>query len=307
MSAEEGSTRPLFFPPVRGPPREPPSPIDPPEPIPIPDLNFPSVDWLPVYNIRTPYDEAEIVHLIHEIVRNFVRLSGVSENGVLWPPEDGHQIDEGVCNELDISAEAKSLIRRLPCPIGSYSPVYLYESSQIYNITDAGTLRVSRESPSYVEDKDSLADRYILPQDVLLSSDDPETPVIILDTRENTIRVVSMIDDADELNPPYISLERPDDPSYYRNYWPRHAPTWLRMQLNRIRALDVIPPGPIQSGYVDYTDEWMRRKIKHYLEGTYGWPDNFQQSAWDQDRDRIWEETAKEYESLGEPRVLRFE
>ncbi|PQE11561.1 hypothetical protein CJF32_00004710 [Rutstroemia sp. NJR-2017a WRK4] len=139
MSAEEGTERPLFFPPVRGSPHEPPSPRDPPGPIPIPDLNFPSVDWLPIYNIRTPYDEAEIVHLIHEIVRNFVRLSGVSENDVLWPPEDGHPIDEGVCNELNISAEAKSLIRH------------------------SGTLRVSRESPSYDPDKDSLGDRYILP------------------------------------------------------------------------------------------------------------------------------------------------
>jgi hypothetical protein len=199
---------------------------------------------------------------------------------VLWPPEDGHPIDEGVCNELNISAEAKSLIRRLPCPIGSYSPVYLYESSQIYSITDGDTLRHSRESPSYDENKDSLADRYILPQDVQLSSEDPETPVIILDTRESkynsrtkiillsnlmfvdTIRVVSMIDGADELNPPYISFERPDDPYYYRNFWPRHAPTWLRMQLNRIRALEVIPG---ESNYVGYSEEWMVSSILYCL------------------------------------------
>lgn len=49
-----------------------------------------------------------------------------------------------------------------------------------------------------------------------------------------------------------------------------------------------------------------RRKVKHYLEGTYGWPDNFNQEAWDEDRDRIWEETEDEYERLGRPNVLRF-
>jgi hypothetical protein len=202
---------------------------------------------------------------------------------VIWPPEDSHQIDEGLCNELNISDKAKSLIRRLPCPTGSYSPVYLYGSSQIFNITHDAALRDSRESPSYDQDKDSLADRYILPQDVQLSREDPETPVIILDTRESkynsrtkiiflpnlmfvdTIRVVSMIDGADELNPPHISLERPEGPYYYRNYWPRHAPTWLRMQLNRIRALDVIPPGPNQSSYVDFTEEWMVSSILYCL------------------------------------------
>lgn len=70
----------------------------------------------------------------------------------------------------------------------------------------------------------------------------------------DTIRVVLMVDGADDLNPPYAPLERPDDPYYYRNYWPKHAPTWLRMQLNR---MDAIPPGGNQLSYIDFTDEWM--------------------------------------------------
>ncbi|RDW59550.1 hypothetical protein BP6252_12637 [Coleophoma cylindrospora] len=281
---------------------------DPPNNIPlIPDNASPSTDWLPIYNTRTPYVEAEIVHLIHEIVRNYVRLSAVSEDEVIWPPEGGHDLDEALCNKLNISDAAKSLIRLLPSPANSVYPINLYESSQLFNIVDGGsTLCISRESPSYDELKDSPAERYILPHDIQLSGGDPETPVIILDIRENTIRVVSNTDGADDLNPPYAPLERPDDHYYYRNYWPRHAPTFLRMQLNRIKALDIIPPGPDHSSYLDFSNEWMRRKIKHYLEGTYGWPDNFQQSAWDQDRDRVWAETEEEYDHLGRPSVLRF-
>ncbi|TGO09351.1 hypothetical protein BTUL_0169g00050 [Botrytis tulipae] len=308
MSTDHRSPNSLF-PPVSQPSQyKPPQRRDLPTEIPhIPDNNDPSTEWLPIYNKRTPYVEAEIVYLIHEIVRNYVRLSAVSEDVVTWPPEGGHHLDEALCNELNISDAAKSLIRLLPSG-SSIFPVFLYQSSQLSEISDDGfSLRASRESPSFDEEKDPPAERYILPYDVQLSAGDPETPVIILDTRENTIRVVSTMDDgADNSNPPNAPLERPNDPCYYRNYWPRHAPSFLRIQLNRIKALDAIPPGPSALSYIDFADEWMRRKIKHSLEGTYGWPDNFNQEAWDEDRDRIWEEAEEEYERLGRPKVLRF-
>ncbi|KAF7936014.1 uncharacterized protein EAE98_002233 [Botrytis deweyae] len=265
MSTDHKSPKSLF-PPVSQPSQYTPPPRrNLPAEIPrIPDHDDPSTEWLPIYNTRTPYDEAEIVHLIHEIVRNFVRLSTVSEAEVIWPPEGGHRLDEALCNELNISDAARSLIRLLPCPGNCICPIFLYQSSQLFDILDNGF---------------SL----------------------------HTIRVVSITDDGPDLsNPPNTPLERPNDVVYYRNYWPRHAPSFLRMQLNRIKALDAIPPGQSALGYIDFADEWMRRKIKHYLEGTYGWPDNFNQQAWDEDRDRIWEETEEEYARLGRPHVLRF-
>jgi hypothetical protein len=76
----------------------------------------------------------------------------------------------------------------------------------------------------------------------------------------DTIRIVYTQDGADELNPPDTPLERRDDLYYYRNYWPRHAPTWLRRQLNRIKALDIIPLAPNGLGYVDSSDEWLVSK-----------------------------------------------
>ncbi|KAI9644784.1 hypothetical protein NHQ30_006811 [Ciborinia camelliae] len=306
MSTDPRSPNSLF-PSVSQPYRyEPPQRRDPPNEIPlIPDQDYRSTDWLPIYNTRSPYVEAEIVHLIHEIVRNYVRLSPISEDEVTWPSESGHHLDEALCNEFNISDTAKSLIRRLPCAGRSISPIFLYQSGQLFAIP--ADLPMSRESPSYDEQTDPPTERYVLPHEVVLTYGDRETPVVILDTRENTIRVVFPFDDgADQSNPPNTPLERPDDTSYYRNYWPRHAPSFLRMQLNRIKALDVIPPGFSALGCIDFVDEWMRRKIKHSLEGTYGWPDNFNQEAWDENRDRIWEETVEEYERLGKPKVLRF-
>ncbi|RAL62587.1 hypothetical protein DID88_004435 [Monilinia fructigena] len=161
MSTEHRSPNSLF-PPVSQPSQyTSPQRRDLPTEIPrIPDNDGPSTEWLPIYNERTLYVEAEIVHLIHEI----------------------------------------------------------------------------------------------------LSAGGRDSPVVILDTIENTIRVMS----------------------FHRT------------------------GGYSALSYTDFEDEWMRRKIKHYLEGTYGWPDNFNQEAWDEDRDRIWEETEEEYERLGRHHVLRF-
>ena len=190
MSTDHRSPNSLF-PPVSQPSQyKPPQRRDLPTEIPhIPDNNGPSTEWLPIYNKRTPYVEAEIVYLIHEIVRNYVRLSAVSEDAVTWPPEGGHHLDEALCNELNISDAAKSLIRLLPSG-SSIFPVFLYQSSQLFEISDDGfSLRASRESPSFDEEKDPPAERYILPYDVQLSAGDPETPVIILDTRESKCNV----------------------------------------------------------------------------------------------------------------------
>ncbi|CAD6441945.1 a2d4b20f-cae4-4f5c-9210-343e9d6981b8 [Sclerotinia trifoliorum] len=273
----------------------------------IPDGDSPSTTWLPIYNQRSPYDENEIVDLINEIVRDFVRLSSVSESEVIWPPEGGHNLDESLCNSLniDISETAKSLIRRLPDPATTQpETILLYGSSSLFTITNSYDLSGSREAPPCSDP--NL--QYLLPHEVQLAIGETQSTAIILDTNENTIRVVSLTEGADEVNPPWVSLERPEDTFYYRNYWPRHAPTWLRVQSNKIKCLDTIPPGihGYTLSYLDYGEEWMRRKIKHSLEGTYGWPSDFQQSAWDQDRERVWKEADKEYVKLSRPSVLRF-
>ncbi|KAM0153612.1 hypothetical protein ACHAQE_007543 [Botrytis cinerea] len=274
----------------------------------IPDGSSPSTTWLPLYNLRTTYQEDKIVSLIHEIVQDYVRLSGVSESEVVWAPADGHYLDESLCNLLGISETAKSLIRLLPVPGPNHiNQINLFESSSLIDVTTSSGLKNSREAPPR---PDSARD-YILPDELQLAIGDSESSAIILDTNENTIRVVSLSQGTEAMNPPSAILERPQDPYHYRNYWPQHAPAWLRVHLQKIKSLDTIPPG-IQEyalGYLDFEYEWIlsrQRKIKHTLEGTYGWPSNFQQLAWDQDRERIWEETDQDFERLGRPDVLRF-
>ncbi|KAM0124063.1 hypothetical protein ACHAP3_010668 [Botrytis cinerea] len=234
----------------------------------IPDGSSPSTTWLPLYNLRTAFQEDEIVSLIHEIVQDYVRLSGVSENEVVWAPAGGHYLDESLCNLLGISDTAKSLIRLLSVLGPNHiNQINIFESSSLIDVTTSSGLKNSLQ----------------------LAIGDSESSAIILDTNENTIRVVCLSQGTEAMNPPSAILERPQDPYPYRNYWPRNAPTWLRVHLQKIKSLDTIPPG-IQEyalGYLDFEYEWMRRKIKHTLEGTYGWPSNFQQLAWDQDRERI--------------------
>ncbi|KAK3933531.1 hypothetical protein QBC46DRAFT_414696 [Diplogelasinospora grovesii] len=258
--------------------------------------------WLPIYHRRTPYNEDEVVHLIHEIVRHYVRLCALDENEVIWPPEGGHALDEALCDELNVSQAARSLIRRLPYPI---TDVFFFGSSNLFYILDDFGLRQSRECWSSALDDDDL----ILPRDVQLAAGDRESSRIFLDTQENTIRVAQPVDSPEEVNPLGTNMERPDEPDHYRNFWPRHAPSWLRVQLNKIKALDTIPAWDTALGgwYCNFEEEWLRRKVKHTLEGTYGWPDDFQQDAWNRDRERVWEEAVREYEGVGRPKELFFQ
>lgn len=61
-------------------------------------------------------------------------------------------------------------------------------------------------------------------------------------------------------------MERPDEPDHYRNFWPRHAPSWLRVQLNKIKALDAIPAWGTDFGwYCNFQQEWLVRLIRLLL------------------------------------------
>ncbi|KAJ8060076.1 hypothetical protein OCU04_011686 [Sclerotinia nivalis] len=99
----------------------------------------------------------------------------------------------------------------------------------------------------------------VLPHDVLLAAGDRDSSFIFLDIIENTIRVADGDESPDFMNPPGTPLEVPGDPFFYRNFWPRHAPTFLRMQLNKIKALDVIPIGNslVWGEFIDFEEEWL--------------------------------------------------
>jgi hypothetical protein len=72
---------------------------------------------------------------------------------------------------------------------------------------------------------------------------------------------VNQQEDYEEMNPPwYTSLEYPGE-DHYRNWWPRHAPTYLRMLTQKLRFLDIIPSGGdyLQNNHVlsNYEYPWV--------------------------------------------------
>ncbi|PQE10572.1 hypothetical protein CJF31_00009317 [Rutstroemia sp. NJR-2017a BVV2] len=275
----------------------------------IPDGYQKETEWLPIYYRRTPYNEDEIVHLINEIVRNYIRLSSITPESVIWPPEGGHRLNVSLLDEMHVSPAARSLISRLPSPSGV--DLALYGESRMWDVTDEEGLRESRKRLMGYDEQETAtgSERLVLPQDVQLTWGPPQSAIVFLDTEENTIRVEDQFDGPEVVNPPGTHKERPDNPYHYRNFWPMHAPTWLRMRLHKIRTLETIPPGGgVHSGaYLDFGQEWLRRRIKHTLEGTFGWPDEFLQEEWDRDRDDVWEKAVQEWDKLGHPALLLCE
>jgi hypothetical protein len=143
----------------------------------------PQREWLPIYHQRTPYNEDEIVHLIHEIVRSNVLLSGLGDDAIVWPPEGGHAIDEALCDELKISESARSLIRRLPHPM---TDVYFHGSSnpRLFYILEEFGLRWSREDWSSLQTADDKVG-LVLPGDVQLVAGDRYASRVYIDTEKS--------------------------------------------------------------------------------------------------------------------------
>ena len=67
-----------------------------------------------------------------------------------------------------------------------------------------------------------------------------------------------MIDSNDSpeyVNPEGAVLERPDNPSHYRNYYTQDAPSYFRCLTKKILNLELIPSGPCVFGMEYHGDE----------------------------------------------------
>jgi hypothetical protein len=154
-------------------------------PAPIPDGHQKETQWLPIYNRRTPYNEDEIVHLINEIVRNYIRLSSIPPESVIWPPEGGHKLNTTLLDEMHVSPAARSLIARLPSPSGV--DLALYGECRLWHITDEEALRDSRKRLMSYEELETATERekLVLPQDVQLTWGLSDAAIVFLDTEES--------------------------------------------------------------------------------------------------------------------------
>ncbi|CEL09172.1 hypothetical protein ASPCAL12312 [Aspergillus calidoustus] len=101
------------------------SELEPPKP--APPLKLP----------RTPYNEDEIVNLMKELYKTFLRLNYIKRWEVIWPPKGtGHAINEVLCREIGLDQAVISLMKQLPYIKGSLVSmdieVYKYSRAMVY-------------------------------------------------------------------------------------------------------------------------------------------------------------------------------
>ncbi|KAL3489584.1 hypothetical protein BJX62DRAFT_238981 [Aspergillus germanicus] len=244
---------------------------------------------------HSPYNEDEIVQLIKDIYRTYLRLNYIKRWELVWPSEDtGHAINEALCEELGLDPAVVSLIKRIPyiCDYSTTKDIEFYPDSRAMVYLEDDEIRGGRD-PSLFEFQEPRLD-HLLQYDVALLCKGDEGSNIILDVKSNSIRVEGFHDWPPGPGAPddydYQPELRYGEEDYYRNYYPHHAPTWLAAWLDRICSLDVIPVN--YGGYRRLFKESQTKGaiVKDILQKKYGYPDNFREDKWRRVGSRLgWE------------------
>ncbi|RAK75244.1 uncharacterized protein BO72DRAFT_450006 [Aspergillus fijiensis CBS 313.89] len=226
---------------------------------------------------RLPYNEDTIVTLVGDIYRIFVQLGYMNnradgEKELVWPPPEGHSINEAICKELNLSPKVISLMRRLPYPVSYHIAADLPFKpwSTAFAYTEDRQIRDGRDPGRWIFDEPRTD--FLLPHEIALAGADDEGIHLILDTQENIIRA-----------PDWEELELEDEHgnSLFRSLPSHHAPTFLAEYVNKLRSLEIIPGG--QESYGCFYDEHggkMYPMIKKVLQEQYGWPYDFRETEW---------------------------
>ncbi|KAE8362899.1 hypothetical protein BDV27DRAFT_146575 [Aspergillus caelatus] len=208
-----------------------------------------------------PYNEDTIVNVISDIYRIYLQLNYIFPTDVVWPSQEGHVINEALCEELHLDSAVISIMKRLPyfraselaadIPFTSLSRAFVYlEDDEIRDGRD----------PDRFQDE-GLRLGFLLPQEIALDCSTNKGIYLILDTKENTIRVWD----------PNDRLAGDDEENNYRNH-PHHAPTYLSSHLTRTKNMRALVDKP------HYSDMYLR--LKRLLQEQYGWPYDFQETEW---------------------------
>ncbi|ROV86863.1 hypothetical protein VMCG_10809 [Cytospora schulzeri] len=246
---------------------------------------------LTLENIQTPYNEDEFVGLVTNLYELLIKIAYLGRDQITWPPGGGHAINEDLCRELQIKPEVVSLMKRLPYVDGDFRYcIHLYPQSEPLSYLQDDDVERSRDPDG---GPGRLRRDYILPCDIPLTAPGDEGPYLVLDVGDmsDTIRVIPWDEDPEDINPDGWELERPDDPRYYRNYYPQHAPSFFHRFMEKIETLEVIPSGCEQFERQYYGSELpeIRDPAMRVLIETYGWPDSFRQGDWERDVEEVWD------------------
>jgi hypothetical protein len=67
-----------------------------------------------------PYNEAQIIALISEYYHLLISLSYITPSCIDFPPPCGRQIPTPLCTSLNLTPNAISLMKHIPCPIDEH-------------------------------------------------------------------------------------------------------------------------------------------------------------------------------------------
>ncbi|KAL3447878.1 hypothetical protein BJX65DRAFT_307555 [Aspergillus insuetus] len=162
-------------------------------------------------NEKHTYIEDEIVQLLKDIYRHAM-------------------INSALCAELGLDAAVVSLMKRIPYFTDSSTSKYVefFEYSRAIVYLEDEEVQGGRD-PDLFEVQEPRLD-HLLPWEIALICTGDEGKNVILDTRENTIRVEDFLYGPPGRDAPAdyeYSLERTNEKRHYRNYYAHHASTWL--------------------------------------------------------------------------------
>ncbi|PYI08566.1 hypothetical protein BO78DRAFT_440486 [Aspergillus sclerotiicarbonarius CBS 121057] len=250
--------------------------ITPPPPATVPETSPPSSQQDDIaidYHVpRLPYNEDTIVALISDIYHIYLQLNYIDPSEFVWAPlPDGHAINQTLCEELHLDPAVISLMKRLPYPLtpNLADDIPFMPLSRMFVYLQDDQIRAGRDPDRWGFEEPRLD--FLLPHEIALCCETDQGIHIILDTKENTIRVWDFDDPPPE----------DDNGNDYRKLYPHHAPTYLASYINKLHSLEIIPiHWRGHRGLWDKHYTGMYPKIKKTLQEQYGWPYDFREAEW---------------------------
>ncbi|KAF2127492.1 hypothetical protein P153DRAFT_432624 [Dothidotthia symphoricarpi CBS 119687] len=246
-----------------------------------------------------PFNVDRIVSLWTELLQLQIDIGYYpTDDFISFPPPEGRPIDEKLCQELHLTDEVISLLKRLPCP-PNFSEAYdtpIFDESMAVPFTDNEWIRNSRDLKRcwYANDNEPLRLDYLKPEELALVLEIDDTGRhLILDTKANTARFFIAMEEMFNPGEGEEGIhEVLDDPMHYRNYPARPAVEVLEELVATFRDLVWIPVGhgigwpriltAEDQELNEHTD------AKRILQEQFGWPDNFDKEQWNRQRTEIW-------------------
>ncbi|KAJ5792250.1 uncharacterized protein N7503_008228 [Penicillium pulvis] len=134
---------------------------------------------------RLPNSEHTIVSIISDIYHVYLQLNVLSVWEVSWAPQEGHNINQALCEKLHLDPVVISLMKRLP--YFQFSGIsgdieFIHPYSRAFDYLEDYEFRGGRD-PDRFEFDEPRSD-FLVPHEIALTCSMDEGIHVILDTRE---------------------------------------------------------------------------------------------------------------------------